>query len=85
MPNFISDEVKDLIMRMLQPNPIKRINMKEIRQHDWFMGRSNSNPEGSPLIPQYLCLWDRSYRQKDHTVDELIIEQLFKVRIHNTM
>lgn len=36
MPNFISIELQDLINRMLQPNPIKRYKMKEIREHDWF-------------------------------------------------
>ena len=36
MPNFISDEVKDLINRMLQPNPVKRITIKEIRDHPWY-------------------------------------------------
>jgi serine/threonine protein kinase len=37
MPNFISDSVKDLINRMLQPNPIKRITMAEIKEHPWFV------------------------------------------------
>ena len=37
MPNFISDEVKDLINRMLQINPIKRITMKEIKSHPWYL------------------------------------------------
>lgn len=44
MPNYISEEAQDLIMRMLQPNPVKRMNMKELREHDWFLGKSNSNP-----------------------------------------
>lgn len=36
MPNYISQEVKDLINRMLQPNPVKRITMKEIKDHPWY-------------------------------------------------
>lgn len=36
IPNYISEDVKDLINRMLQPNPVKRINMKEVRDHPWF-------------------------------------------------
>lgn len=36
MPDFISDEVKDLINRMLQPNPVKRISIKDIMQHPWY-------------------------------------------------
>jgi len=30
MPTYVSDEVKDLINRMLQPNPVKRIKLCEI-------------------------------------------------------
>lgn len=37
MPIYISDEVKDLINKMLQPNPVKRISMKEIKQHPWYL------------------------------------------------
>jgi 5'-AMP-activated protein kinase catalytic alpha subunit len=37
MPNNISKEVKDLINRMLQPNPIKRITMNEIKHHPWYL------------------------------------------------
>lgn len=36
MPINISPEVKDLINRMLQPNPLKRITMKEIKEHQWY-------------------------------------------------
>lgn len=36
MPDNISPEVKDLINRMLQPNPIKRITIREIMQHPWY-------------------------------------------------
>jgi 5'-AMP-activated protein kinase catalytic alpha subunit len=31
LPNYISNEVRDLINRMLQPNPVKRIKLAEIR------------------------------------------------------
>jgi len=37
MPNYISADVKDLINRMLQPNPVKRITMREIKQHPWYL------------------------------------------------
>lgn len=37
MPNYISSEVRDLINRMLQPNPVKRILMKEIKEHPWYL------------------------------------------------
>jgi 5'-AMP-activated protein kinase catalytic alpha subunit len=37
MPNYISPEVRDLINRMLQPNPVKRITMREIKDHPWYL------------------------------------------------
>eukprot|EP00347_Sterkiella_histriomuscorum_P017842 403347765 len=78
MPNFISEEAQDLIMRMLQPNPIKRLNMKEIREHEWFLG-VNSKSSQIVQLPQYLCLWDRGYIQSEHGIDEHIVEQLFEI------
>lgn len=44
MPNFISSDVQDLINRMLQPNPVKRITMREIKEHPWYLKD----------LPQYL-------------------------------
>mmetsp|Transcript_18544 Transcript_18544/g.17631 ORF Transcript_18544/g.17631 Transcript_18544/m.17631 type:complete len:102 (-) Transcript_18544:920-1225(-) len=37
IPNFVSCEAKDLINRMLQTNPVKRITMKEIKRHPWYL------------------------------------------------
>ena len=37
MPTYVSDDVKDLINRMLQPNPVKRIKLREILQHRWYV------------------------------------------------
>ncbi len=36
MPNFISADVQDLINRMLQPNPVKRMTISEIKAHPWY-------------------------------------------------
>ena len=36
IPNYISEDVKDLINKMLQPLPIKRIKLNEIKDHNWF-------------------------------------------------
>jgi len=35
MPPYISDEASDLINRMMQVNPVKRIKVKEILRHPW--------------------------------------------------
>lgn len=36
MPNYISDDAKDLISKLLQPLPIKRLKIDEIKSHSWF-------------------------------------------------
>jgi serine/threonine protein kinase len=36
MPNYISDDAKDLITRLLQPLPMKRMTIGEIKEHPWF-------------------------------------------------
>lgn len=37
MPRQISADVKDLIKRMLQTNPVKRITLPEIKRHRWLL------------------------------------------------
>jgi len=37
VPRQISADVKDLIKRMLQTNPVKRITLSEIKRHRWFL------------------------------------------------
>ncbi|CDW81311.1 snf1-related protein kinase catalytic subunit alpha kin10-like [Stylonychia lemnae] len=70
MPNFISDDLKDLINKMMQPNPIKRCTMREIRDHLWFQQES---------VPSYLRMWEQDLDQKQHQVDSAIVDQLFKI------
>ena len=37
MPKEIPPDCKDLIMRMLQTHPVKRIKLSEIKQHRWYL------------------------------------------------
>lgn len=39
MPDFLSNEAKDLIHRMLQVDPSKRITVYEIKNHPWIRQR----------------------------------------------
>jgi 5'-AMP-activated protein kinase catalytic alpha subunit len=41
IPENISDSAKDLIIRMLQKNPLDRITIPEIKQHKWFCYKLN--------------------------------------------
>lgn len=36
LPNFLSKQVKDLISRILNTNPNKRLTINQIKIHDWF-------------------------------------------------
>ena len=37
IPSQFSDDSKDLIQRMLNPDPIARITIKQIKQHPWYL------------------------------------------------
>lgn len=63
IPNYVSIEVKDLISRMLQPNPVKRISLKEIQQHTWF--RQD--------MPDYLKELSLSPHRHDNAVDQQVV------------
>ena len=70
MPDFISSDVKDLINRMLQPNPVKRITIKEIKEHPWYLKD----------LPKYLQ--DLSLlHTKPVEIDMEIVSRLFTVSI----
>ncbi|VAH01935.1 unnamed protein product [Triticum turgidum subsp. durum] len=36
IPEWLSPGAQNIIKRILEPNPMKRINMAEIKQHEWF-------------------------------------------------
>lgn len=36
IPKWLSPAAQDLLKRILQPNPMKRINVAGIREHEWF-------------------------------------------------
>ncbi|KAJ5077701.1 non-specific serine/threonine protein kinase [Anaeramoeba ignava] len=50
IPPFVSSSAADLISKMLNPDPIKRITISQIMEHSWF----------SEEIPNYILEW-KSY------------------------
>jgi serine/threonine protein kinase len=44
--DFISDEAKDLIKRMLETDPLKRITAKEVLQHPWLVNIDDDSIPG---------------------------------------
>eukprot|EP00347_Sterkiella_histriomuscorum_P016119 403354418 len=71
MPNYISADVKDLINRMLQPNPIKRITMTEIKHHPWYIQD----------LPPYLSNISQ-IAQNPQPVDEEIVKKIFTLNLN---
>ena len=47
LPNFISENAKDLLKKILNTNPEKRYKIEEIRTHPWYsLIKSSENDEG---------------------------------------
>lgn len=69
LPNYISRDVRDLINRMLQPNPVKRIKLHEIQQHSWYCEN----------LPAYLKELQNAQGKQEQKLDLEIVKQLFKV------
>lgn len=44
MPKWLSSGAKNLIKRILDPNPNTRISMDDIKNHDWF--KQDYTPSG---------------------------------------
>jgi serine/threonine protein kinase len=47
MSRSISNEVKDLILRMLHPDPKKRITLREVSRHPWVLAGSPARGTGA--------------------------------------
>ncbi|XP_037416996.1 carbon catabolite-derepressing protein kinase-like [Triticum dicoccoides] len=59
LPNHLSDLAMDLIARMLIVDPMKRITIREIRDHPWFQNR----------LPRYLAVPPPNTTQQAKMID----------------
>ncbi|EGR28361.1 protein kinase domain protein [Ichthyophthirius multifiliis] len=76
MPAFFSVEAKDLIYRILRPNPVERIKFHEIRFHPWL--REN--------IPFYIEIFNLNTRMENKKINEEIFKKLIglkNINFHN--
>jgi serine/threonine protein kinase len=71
--DFISDEAKDLIKRMLETDPMKRITAKEVLQHPWLVNIDDDSIPGMVGKPSLITNSLQS-QSNDNTkaVDELL-------------
>lgn len=63
----ISDEAKDLINRMLQPNPLKRISLHEILEHPWFTKNLD------PYLFDHKMLYGNDYSIVDPEIKDKVL------------
>lgn len=73
MKGVASIEAKDLLNRMIQPNPFRRITITEVLTHPWF----------DMQVSKYLLDPYKSYKILDNsiTVDQGIIDELINLDI----
>lgn len=66
LPNYLSHSSKDLILRMLVVDPLKRISMKDLKKHPWYQFR----------LPIYLTLSPMVMDIQERSIDVEIIEKV---------
>jgi len=73
MPNYFSPDAKDLIAKLIQPNPLKRLTISEVMEHPWF----NVN------VPTYQVRYFDAAPQNQSSmkveIDEEIVDRLYNV------
>ncbi|KAJ3699497.1 hypothetical protein LUZ61_003202 [Rhynchospora tenuis] len=69
LPSHLSALARDLIPRMLVVDPMKRITIREIREHAWFQTR----------LPHYLAVPPPDTAIQAKKIDEEVLEQVIKM------
>jgi len=66
LPSHLSQSSRELILRMLVVDPIKRITIAEVRQHPWYQHK----------LPAYLTLPPAMIENSERYIDEEIVEKV---------
>ncbi|PKA66206.1 SNF1-related protein kinase catalytic subunit alpha KIN10 [Apostasia shenzhenica] len=69
LPSHLSPSARDLIPRMLVVDPMKRMTIREIREHPWFQAH----------LPRYLAVPPPDTVQQAKKVDEDILQEVVKM------
>lgn len=69
LPSHLSALARDLIPRMLVVDPVKRITIREIREHPWFQAH----------LPRYLAVPPPDTMQQVKKIDEEILQEIVKM------
>ncbi|XP_072968042.1 serine/threonine protein kinase OSK1-like [Typha angustifolia] len=69
LPSHLSALARDLIPRMLIVDPMKRMTIREIREHPWFQAR----------LPRYLAVPPPDTTQQAKKIDEETLQDVIKM------
>jgi len=72
LPTHLSQLAKNLIPRMLEVDPMKRITIPEIRLHPWFQHK----------LPPYLRHPPELMEKQERVVDSQVIDEVMKLPFH---
>jgi len=72
LPTHLSQLAKNLIPRMLEVDPMKRITIPEIRLHPWFQHK----------LPPYLRHPPELMEKQERVVDREVIDEVMKLPFH---
>jgi len=64
----LSINAKDLVCKMLQPNPLKRISLEDIKSHPWF----KKNLE--PYLFDYKLIYSQDLSKIDQEIKTKVLE-----------
>ena len=71
LPSHLSQLSRDLILRMLVVDPMKRSTIQEVRNHPWFQHK----------LPTYLALSPDMIEQQERYVDHEIVAKVCQLKI----
>ena len=72
LPTHLSQLAKNLIPRMLEVDPMKRITIPEIRRHPWFQHK----------LPPYLRHPPELMEKQERVIDSEVIDEVLKLPFH---
>jgi len=72
LPSHLSQLARNLIPRMLEVDPMKRITIPEIRLHPWFQHK----------LPPYLRHPPEKMEKQERVIDPSIIDEVLKLPFH---
>ena len=72
LPTHLSQSSRDLILRMLVVDPMKRITIGDVRKHQWFQHK----------LPAYLALPPEAIEMQEKFVDEEVLTQTLSLPIN---